>query len=342
MSFTLLRIKMAANAFSTLPAGLWGPLARARLLAPYYHLVSDEDVPHVKHLYPFKGTRQFIRDLDFLLRQYEPLSLYDLLDRIRKGLPVSRKFFFLTFDDGFREMYDIVAPILLGKGIPATFFISSAFIDNKALCHDHKKSLLIERLQRGISEPERQRIDNILASAGIGRLNTAMGLRSVPYDRRAVLDDAAAVLSLDFQEYLVRRMPYLTSAQARTMIEQGFCVGGHSIDHPPFSMISIGEQVRQSVESVRFMKEKFHLTYGVFAFPYSDRGITGEFFARLGATGAVEACFGTNGLMDEARSDMLQRISLEQTMMPAEKIIAYQYARRCFKRLTGNGATVRR
>ena len=44
---------------------------------------------------------------------------------------LDRRCLHLTFDDGFRELHDVVAPILLRKGIPATFFVNSAFIDNK-------------------------------------------------------------------------------------------------------------------------------------------------------------------------------------------------------------------
>jgi peptidoglycan/xylan/chitin deacetylase (PgdA/CDA1 family) len=341
MTFTQFRIAAAANAFAKVPVSLWEPLARARMLVPYYHLVSDVEVPHVRHLYPVKGTRQFERDLDFLLQQYEPLGMDDLLARIRTGTPVPRKTFLLTFDDGFREMHDTVAPILLKKGVPATFFISSAFLDNKALCHDHKKSLLIERLRRGVSHRERRQIDELLMQGGAGCPDAADAVRATAYGRRAVLDALAAVLRVDFREYLVQREPYLTSAKVRSLIDRGFCIGGHGIDHPPFPHIAVGEQVRQTVESVRFLKERFHLDYGVFAFPYSDRGVGWEFFAQVKATGNVDAFFGTSGLMDERIEELFQRISLERTLMPAEKIVAYQYARRCFKRCIGRSAVVR-
>ena len=53
---------------------------------------------------------------------------------------------FLSFDDGLREVYTIIAPILKERGLPATFFITTDFIDNKKLFYRNKASLLIEAI----------------------------------------------------------------------------------------------------------------------------------------------------------------------------------------------------
>jgi len=36
------------------------------LILPFYHAVSDEEVVHLKHLYPVISTSRFEKDLDFL------------------------------------------------------------------------------------------------------------------------------------------------------------------------------------------------------------------------------------------------------------------------------------
>ena len=77
--------------------------------------------------------------------------LLDVIAWVRGETILPPNSFLLTFDDGFREIYDIIAPILLDKGIPATFFISSGFLDNRELCYQHKASLLVEKVRNGIS-----------------------------------------------------------------------------------------------------------------------------------------------------------------------------------------------
>jgi len=148
--------------FSKIPVSVLGKLTRTNLIIPYYHLVSNEDVLHVKHLYSYKNVNQFINDLDFIIKNYVPVTLNDVLDFIKNGRSFPRRSFLLTFDDGFREMYDVVAPILIRKGIPATFFINSGFIDNKELFYQHKASILKEHFQKTGSSNLKKEIKEML------------------------------------------------------------------------------------------------------------------------------------------------------------------------------------
>ena len=127
------------------PISLLVSLTKKKIIVPFYHTVAEQPLPHIKHLYRMKTVEEFQKDLDFLLRYFEPIdveTLYHL--HIHKTVP-KKPVFHLTFDDGMKEIYEIVASILLKKGIPATFFINSGFVDNKALFYRHRESLEKER-----------------------------------------------------------------------------------------------------------------------------------------------------------------------------------------------------
>src|SRR5205814_9799266 len=82
-----------------------------------------------------------------------------------------RPCFHLTFDDGFREMYDIVAPILERAGAPATFFLNTAFLDGGGLAHHNALSVLLDRLQSRQSPPgaaSLRRVESLLPAASSG------------------------------------------------------------------------------------------------------------------------------------------------------------------------------
>jgi len=120
-------------------------LTKKKIIVPFYHTVAEQPLPHIKHLYRMKTVEEFQKDLDFLLRYFEPIDIETLYHlHIHKTVP-KKPVFHLTFDDGMKEIYEIVAPILLEKGIPATFFINSGFVDNKALFYRHRESLEKER-----------------------------------------------------------------------------------------------------------------------------------------------------------------------------------------------------
>jgi peptidoglycan/xylan/chitin deacetylase (PgdA/CDA1 family) len=273
-------------------------------------MVSDDKAVHVCNLYPYKGIREFTEDLDYLLKYYVPIGLNDLLETIERNGEFARRSFHLTFDDGFREVHDVVAPILLRKGIPATFFVNSAFIDNKALFYRNKASILLERAKQ----------------KGLERADISSAILSVPYDRREALDELATRMGVDFDEYLGKFRPYLDSSQIRSLIGKGFTIGSHSIDHPLYADIGFEEQVRQTVESTRWVREKYGLPYGAFAFPHNDENVEERFYREILASGQVDISFGTDGMINGKLSRRLQRFSLEKPVLPARRIIAMEIA----------------
>lgn len=60
------------------------------------------------------------------------VSLSDLR-QLGRGKPLPPNPVLVTFDDGYRDNYDIAVPILRRAGIPATFFIPTAFPDSGRL-----------------------------------------------------------------------------------------------------------------------------------------------------------------------------------------------------------------
>lgn len=129
-----------------LPAAFWQKISGQKLIFPFYHLVSDNKVPHVNQLYPIKSVSQFTRDIDFLLARFNPISYSDLEEYVRRDSLPEKPSFLLSFDDGLREFHDVAAPILLAKGVPAICFLNSGFIDNKDLMYRYKGSLLCNTL----------------------------------------------------------------------------------------------------------------------------------------------------------------------------------------------------
>ena len=83
----------------------------------YYHMVDDTECIHTKHLYTHKILSQFIDDLEYIVKNFHLIDLPILLSHVKHNEPLPKKAFFLSFDDGFRQMHDLVAPILLRKGI---------------------------------------------------------------------------------------------------------------------------------------------------------------------------------------------------------------------------------
>lgn len=328
--------------FAKIPCSILGKLTRTNLILPYYHIVSDYEIPYIKHLYPHKNIQQFKEDMDFLLSNYSPISLFDLLDNLKTGRSLPKKAFLLTFDDGFREINDVIAPILLEKGIPATFFINSYFLDNKNLCYQHKASILVEHIQSNCTASLKEEIKKILLINEVKFEQIKSGILSIKYQQKNLIDEIAQLINVDFNNLLSKYKPYLTSDQIERLMKDSFTIGAHSIDHPLYSSLSIKEQLHQTIESMKFIKEKFSLDYGAFAFPHSDNNVSKKFFTELYNSGLVDISFGTGGMINDCVSNNLQRFSLEKTLMPVDSIIGHQYARKFIKFVMGRGKITRK
>lgn len=334
--------KLLCKIMKPLPMSILAEIAGTRLIIPYYHMVSDKTVDHTKHLYHHKGISQFKNDIEYLLRNARAIDVDTLIGFVKGKIRLNGKHFLLTFDDGFREMHDIVAPILLRMGVPAVFFMASAFIDNKELCYDHKKSLLAERIDKGISAKEEFEIKRILETPIKGSHGVYREVLKIPYEQSDILNEMADVIGIDFCEYLAERQPYLTSESIRELVKSGFGFGAHSIDHPLYSSLSLDEQLRQTKESMTIIKERFGLCYGAFSFPHGDTGVTRRFFQDLSATGLVDISFGIGGLIHDTVMTNIQRVSFENPLMPAKDILKTAIAKKVFKVIRLKGSIKRR
>ncbi len=97
----------------------------ARVPILMYHYVSE--LPPDADRYRIDLTvppERFRAQLDYLARAgYHPVTLTDLYLYLTEGYPLPERPVILTFDDGYRDAYEVVFPTLLEYGFTATFFV---------------------------------------------------------------------------------------------------------------------------------------------------------------------------------------------------------------------------
>ena len=300
----------------------------AGVLFPYAHIVSDIAPPHVRHLYAVPSVTKFKSDIDFLCRRYQALQLSDLggIRQHRDKRPACS--FVLSFDDGMREVYDIIAPILREKGIPALFFLNASTIDNKRLMWRHKVSLLVERSQ--------QQPGQIPSGLNVRPGESLCAkLKALRFADEHILDDLARFFEVDFEEYLSSARPYLTTGQVLKLARDGFEFGAHSGTHPYFNELAVEDQKDQISRSVQFIRA-LGLPCRYFAFPFDDNGVPASLFRYMMDLDLVLS-FGTS----EARVDSIgfsfQRFGLdaENASLTVERLLNQLSAKSLAHRLSG-------
>jgi len=89
------------------------------------------------------------RHLDWIGRRFRFVTLDEVGSRLESGNRSDRPLAAITFDDGYRDFYDLAFPLLLKKGIPAAVFVVTDLVSTKrAQVHDKLYALLAQRAGR--------------------------------------------------------------------------------------------------------------------------------------------------------------------------------------------------
>jgi peptidoglycan/xylan/chitin deacetylase (PgdA/CDA1 family) len=301
-------------------------ITKQKLILPCYHTVSNNYLPHIVNLYSYRNADSFKSDLEFFLKHYIPIDLFDLIKLVKEEAEPESNSFFLSFDDGLKEFYQVIAPILLEMGIPATCFLNSAFIDNKDLFFRYKASMLIELLNRlNRKSKEWGIIKSWFSDNNLPILNYKSVLLNIGYNKKAKMDELAAILNFSFRDYLAKEKPYLTSTQINELIKKGFTFGAHSIDHPEYRYLKFNEQIRQTQESINQITSKFNLNYRVFAFPFTDYEVSEQFFKEINRDDSIGFTAGSAGIKKDSVENNIHRIPMDEYNLKGRTRIKIDY-----------------
>ena len=272
----------------------------------FYHTVSNNYLPHISPLYKFRSTKEFEQDIDFLLNNFEPISAHDVLRHVKNEKRIEKPSFHLSFDDGLRELFDNAMPVLSRKGVPATVFVNSDFVDNRDLFFRFKAALIVDKEPALKSE-----------------------VLKIKYPDRKVLDDLAQKLDLDFSDFLHNYQPYLSTEQLKKMQENGFTIGAHSASHPNYELLTEQEQIEQTLKSYAFVKEIFSEQNSYFAFPFSADGVGKGFFEKI--YNEVDLTFGTGAINSSLDGKHIDRINMEIYGKTAKQCVQRAYMTKFLK-----------
>lgn len=104
-------------------------LNRKRLTVLLYHGVTDKPASaHLDNLHV--PARQFHRQMAWLRRKYNPVSLEQVVDALHGACELPSRPLLVTFDDAYRNNLDQAWPILRELNIPITLFVPTDFLDN--------------------------------------------------------------------------------------------------------------------------------------------------------------------------------------------------------------------
>ncbi len=123
--------------------------ARARfpLVVGYHRVVEDFASSSAASIPSMLISRRTLeQQLDWIGRRFRYVSLDELGRRLEDGDDALDRIAAVTFDDGYRDFYEIAFPLLKRKGIPAAVFVVTRYVGtNNVQTHDKLYALLARR-----------------------------------------------------------------------------------------------------------------------------------------------------------------------------------------------------
>ena len=111
-------------------AAQWKQKYKDFLVVFNWHQVAPDFDPFRHHRYTWTSFDKFVREVEFLTSEYKIVPLHDAIARLKAG-SLKGRCAALTFDDGDISIAEHVAPFLTRRGLPATFFINTAYLDRQ-------------------------------------------------------------------------------------------------------------------------------------------------------------------------------------------------------------------
>lgn len=189
-----------------------------------YHNFSAPGVSHPDAL-NVEGIR---RQFEYLREHFRVIPLRQLAQQLVHGEKLADCTVALTIDDGRRNCYEFLFPLLKEFELPATFFVVSSFIRGEDWIWTDKVLWLSEQAER----PERLKREQL--NSTFRWLN-----RMSPAERNAQLEAWATQAGVCIPKIAPTEYAPCSWAQLREMVESGLLeVGSHTVTHPILSTIT--------------------------------------------------------------------------------------------------------
>jgi peptidoglycan/xylan/chitin deacetylase (PgdA/CDA1 family) len=272
------------------------------LVLAYHRMVEDyETAARTEMRSMLTSTSMFERHLDWIGRHFRFVDLDEVGERARTATLFPEPVAAVTFDDGYQDVYDLAAPILKRKGIPAAVFVVTDLV-GRPFWQVHDR--LYRLVAKGFAtwDHPRRHLQGLLTDLGLpaNDLLRARGTTSSP-----LLTVSALLPGLSRRD-VGRVMEYLegsvgngfgpvprtlTWPRLRQMRDEGFTIGSHTRSHVSLPMESPLTAAGELAGSKRALEQNLGEPSAHFAYPGGEfTPAVVEAAARAGYSYGYTAC----------------------------------------------------
>lgn len=260
------------------------------LVIGYHRVVPDFNTAAAYSIPPMLiSTRTFERQLDWLGKHFEFVTLDDVAEVMegtrRFGRPVAA----ITFDDGYADTYRHAWPILHRKGIPGAVFVVTGRIGTKTLQTYDELYLLLSGVYATWREPRRDLAALLLRlevpASLLKRIEPAASdplhvtwalIANLPQSCMDRLIEALRK-TVEIPTAVRQELISMSWEMLREMSQSGFTIGSHTLNHPLLTLEPWKRTLEEVQDSREILQHRLGASVEHFAYPGGafDTGVVG-------------------------------------------------------------------
>ncbi len=215
------------------------------------------------------SAEEFRGHLALLTTNFQPVSLADVIAHKSASKPLPPGAALVTFDDGYRNNLTLAAPLLRAAGVPAVFFLTTAYIGTqRVLWTDDLVGRIIG--WRGDKLPLWDGTVRHLPPDIAGRRTEARSLKDrckgLPQKQVSAWVETLRADSPGPAEN-AELYGFMDWNEVRELQRQGFDLGSHTVNHPILTRIGPERLDRELVESKQTIERELRSPCVSVAYP---------------------------------------------------------------------------
>jgi len=238
------------------------------LLALAYHRLGDGRNSLLDRSLWSATADDFHRQVAFLKKHFDVIGPPEIAEALRRR---RGRYVLLTFDDGYRDNYEIALPILTTHGVTGTFFVCTAFVDEGLVPWWDEIAWMVRTSRRpgicggpwlaaplGFDEPNRERAVQTLLDS----------YRLLPWERtQSFLTFLAEETGSGRCVPCAEGSPWMTWEMLRVLRDAGMIVGGHAAHHRVLAHLPKNEQEQEICLCGRRLEAELGTPMRYFSYP---------------------------------------------------------------------------
>lgn len=281
----------------------------------YHSFVQNYDQTIEVHPTVTHRIDDFNREIRFLKNNFDVVSLDQVVNQLKSGEKFKKPTVAITVDDGFKDNYDLLFPVLRKYKATVTIFLTTGVIGTQ-------KRLWVGRLEKKFLETVRKeiRLDGIFKGVNFD-------ISSIKKRRKVYLQVVSRLKNIDtgerdrYLQMIEKKLgtprydtpTMLNWDQIREMHRANIHFGAHTVNHPILTNIPLEEGKKEILDSKLKIEQELGQPIRHFAFPNGrERDFNEElrqYCKDIGFESVSSCSYGYNDSKDDVYS--LKRIGSE-------------------------------